>query len=259
MYRIYVEKKTGFQVEAQKAEQELKDFLGIKDLKSCRFLIRYDIENLPLALSSKAMDEVFVTEQTDKVFINHIPLVEDDIVIAWEFHHGQYDQRALSAQEALNLLLVKHKATAQDDTKKAIIVKPAKMLILQGDINASDIKKIESYFINEVDSQKAHLDIPKTLSKAIPEPKTIPFYQDFIKLDEKGLLAFREEQGFAMDNADLVFVQDYFKKEGRDPSETEMRVLDTYWSDHCRHTTFNTILDDIEIEEGYLPTYLKNH
>ena len=257
MYRIYVEKKTGFQVEAQKVEQELKDFLGINGLKSCRFLIRYDIENLPLALSSKAIDEVFVTEQTDRVFINHIPLAEDAIVIAWEFHHGQYDQRALSAQEALNLLLVKHKATAQDDTKKAIIVKPAKMLVLQGDINASDIKKIESYFINEVDSQKANLDIPKTLSKAIPEPKTIPFYQDFIKLDEKGLLAFREEQGLAMDNADLVFVQDYFKKEGRDPSETEMRVLDTYWSDHCRHTTFNTILDDIEIEEGYFTDLFK--
>ena len=251
MYRIYVEKKMGFQVEARKTEQELKDFLGINTLKSCRFLIRYDIENLPLALSSKAVDEVFATHQTDSVYLNHIPLEADDIVLAWEFHPGQYDQRASSAQNALKLLMTKHKATAQEDQQKDILVNPVKMLILQGDLSTTDIEKIETYLINEVDSQKAKLDIPKTLEMTSPQPKSIPFYDDFTKLDEKGLEDFREKTGLAMDNADLHFVQAYFQKENREPSETEMKVLDTYWSDHCRHTTFNTILENIEIEEGY--------
>ncbi len=252
MFRIYVERKNGFENEAKRYESEFTNFLGIKGITRIRYVNRYDIENISTDIADQACSRIFSEPQSDILYKNHIPLQDAESIIAWEYLPGQYDQRADSAQQCLSLLM----SGLEKDGNKPL-VRCAKMLIISGNVAASDVEKIQKYVINPVDSQKASLEIPGTLVMKTDEPRPIEVQKGFISFSDSELEEYRIKMGLAMDNADVRFMRDYFKKEGRDPFETEVKVLDTYWSDHCRHTTFNTVLETIEIEDGYFSELFK--
>ena len=239
MFRIFVERKKGFQNEAENILHDITGFLGIESVKKLRYINRYDIENLDPELIKKAALYVFSESQSDVVYFDDLPLTKDETVIAWEYLPGQYDQRADSAEQCLSLFT---------DAKPA--VRCAKLIVISGELSDRDLQRIKKHLINPVDSREASADRPKTLQTAVKEPADISRIPGFIGMNKDELAALHASMSLAMDNADLLCVQEYFKKTGRDPSETEIRVLDTYWSDHCRHTTFNTVLDSIEIEDG---------
>ena len=249
MYRIYVERKSGFENEASRIKQELVEFLGISGITGVRYLNRYDIENVSEDVLKASSQRIFSEAQSDFVYFENIPLEENDIIIAWEYLPGQYDQRSDSAEQCLSLLRAGLAESVKVGTEPPK-VRTAKMVILQGDISVDDVKKIEKYLINPVDSRFADLAKPETLSMEVNQPGDIPVQSGFIGFDDEQLKSYHAKMGLAMDFADIKFLQDYFKKENRDPTETEIRVLDTYWSDHCRHTTFNTVLDEVKIEDG---------
>ncbi len=258
MFRIYTERKHGFENEARQIMSEIKGFLGIEGVTGVRYLNRYDIENISDETAKSAAIRIFSEPQSDTCYFEHIPLEKDDTIIAWEYLPGQYDQRADSATQCLSILMSGLKsagAGAGSDEKP--VVRCAKLVILKGNVTEADVERIRHYLINPVDSRLAHLEIPETLKMQTEVPGDIPVFEGFIDLDTAGLSAIRDKMGLAMDMADIAFLQQYFKKEGRNPTETEIRVLDTYWSDHCRHTTFNTVLDGIDIEDGELSDPIK--
>ena len=246
MFRIYVERKPGFQNEAERIRSELTGFLGISGVTSVRYLNRYDIDHVEQDVVQLAATHIFSEPQSDFFSFSHLDLQEGDQVIVWEYLPGQYDQRADSAQQCLSLL----QAGIESVSSEPAQVRCAKMVILRGEISLNDIEKIKNYLINPVDSSLASVDIPESLAMNISEPGAIPKIKDFLYMGAVSLEEFHKSAGLAMDMADLTFLQSYFRKEGRNPTETEIRVLDTYWSDHCRHTTFNTVLDSVTIEEG---------
>ncbi|OJF76382.1 MAG: phosphoribosylformylglycinamidine synthase [Treponema sp. CETP13] len=257
MFRIYVERKNGFKNEASRILSEINGFLGIADVTAVRYLNRYDVENVTNEVAQAAAKKIFSEPQSD-IFSTEAPEIsENETVIAWEFLPGQYDQRADSAEQCLSLLRADFAASSITGTEKPI-VKCAKLVILKGAVSASDVEKIKSYLLNPVDSRPASLDIPQTLQMQTVRPDDIPVLEGFITYDTDKLSSIRKNMGLAMDQADIEFLQQYFIKEDRDPTETEIRVLDTYWSDHCRHTTFNTILNQIEIDEGELSDPIVN-
>ena len=249
MYRIYVERKAGFDSEAARIYSEITGFLGINGVTKVRYLNRYDIENTSDDISKIASERIFSEPQSDNVIYNSLSIPEGDTVIVWEYLPGQYDQRADSAEQCLSLLResLKNSVTVGSLPPR---VRCAKMVILSGSVAASDVDKIQKYLINPVDSRLTDNTIPETLSLKTDVPEDIPVVKNFIKYGKKELEDYRQSMGLAMDFADIKFLQDYFKSIDRDPTETEVRVLDTYWSDHCRHTTFNTILKDIKIEKS---------
>ena len=249
MYRIYVERKEGFENEALSIKSELTNFLGIDGIKNVRYLNRYDVENVTESVIKAASQRIFSEAQSDFCYFEHIPLEENDIVIAWEYLPGQYDQRADSAEQCLSLLRAGLASTTTVGTEPPR-VRCAKMVILQGEVSVDDVRRIEKYLINPVDSRLADLDVPESLKMEVSVPDDIPVQDGFIGFSDEELADYHKKMGLAMDFADIKFLQDYFKKINRDPTETEIKVLDTYWSDHCRHTTFNTVLDEIEIAEG---------
>ena len=249
MFRIYIERKAGFQNEARRIYSEVKDFLGIASVTGVRYLNRYDIENTTDEVSRIAAKRIFSEAQSDNVYIGSLDIASGDTVIISEYLPGQYDQRADSAEQCLTLLRESLKAQTTVGSK-APRVRCAKMVILSGNIAAEDVKRIENYLINPVDSRLTDNSIPETLEMKTVEPADIPLVAGFISMDEKALDSYREKMGLAMDLADVKWMQDYFKSVNREPTETEIRVLDTYWSDHCRHTTFSTELTDIKIEDG---------
>ncbi|QTQ12763.1 phosphoribosylformylglycinamidine synthase [Treponema parvum] len=249
MFRIYVERKEGFQNEASRFFSEIRDFLGIKGVTDVRYLNRYDIENISKDVAMSAATRIFSEPQSDLYTFSEITVEKDETVIAWEYLPGQYDQRADSSRQCL-LLLREDLSRSVRTEENPPLVYCAKMLILKGNLSAEDIKKIENYVINPVDSRLASHEIPETLVMKTKDPEDIEVLDGFISLDERALETLRLDMGLAMDFADIKFLQDYFKKENRNPTETEVRVLDTYWSDHCRHTTFLTELGDIQIEDG---------
>ena len=249
MYRIYVERKAGFENEAARIKQELVEFLGISGITGVRYLNRYDIENVLEEVAKASAQRIFSEPQSDFCYFEDIPLEENDIIIAWEYLPGQYDQRQDSAEQCLSLLRAGLAGSVKVGTE-APRVRTAKMVILQGEISVDDVKKIEKYLINPVDSRLANLEKPETLAMEVNQPGDIPVQTGFIGFGDEELKNYHAKMGLAMDFADIKFLQAYFQKEGRDPTETEIRVLDTYWSDHCRHTTFNTVLNDIKIEDG---------
>ncbi|MCR4939087.1 MAG: phosphoribosylformylglycinamidine synthase subunit PurQ [Treponemataceae bacterium] len=258
MFRIYTERKHGFENEARQIMSEIKGFLGIKGVTGVRYLNRYDIENINEDTAKAAAIRIFSEPQSDICYFEHIPLEENNSIIAWEYLPGQYDQRADSATQCLSILMSGLEASVkQSGSQEKPVVRCAKLVILSGSVTEADVEKIRHYLINPVDSRLAHLDIPQTLKMQTEVPGDIPVFEGFIDLDKAGLSAIRDKMGLAMDMADIEFLQQYFKKEGRNPTETEVRVLDTYWSDHCRHTTFNTVLDDIKIEDGELSEPVK--
>ena len=247
MYRLYVERREGFENEARRYLSEINSFLGIAGVKAVRYFNRYDIENVSDDVARIATTRIFSEPQSDFVFTEKLPEHSGKEII-WEFLPGQYDQRADSAEQCLSLL----RAGLKDvkTLTAAPLVRCAKVVILEGDVSDEEIKKIQNYLINPVDSRLTDDTKPETLKMHSEEPADIPVVDGFIKMDDQALEAYRNKMGLAMDFADIKFLQDYFKGEGRDPVETEIRVLDTYWSDHCRHTTFLTELKDIKIEDG---------
>lgn len=249
MFRLYVERKPGFENEAKTYFSQFKNFLGISGLTGVRYLNRYDVENIDLSVGKAAAVRIFSEPQSDFVFFEKPEITSDSAVVIWEYLPGQYDQRADSAEQCLNLLQAELNQSA-DESKNLPVVRSAKMVILEGKLSLDDVSKIRNYLVNPVDSRLADEKIPETLKIEAEEPCDIPAVEGFIKFSAEELEAYRTGSALAMDAADIKFLQDYFIEEGRDPTETEIRVIDTYWSDHCRHTTFLTELKEIKIEEG---------
>ena len=236
VYRIYVEKKPGFDGEAQGLCHELVDLLGIKALKGLRLINRYDVEGIDNVLFQQAIPTVFSEPPVDTTYTT---LPEAQHVFAVEYLPGQFDQRADSASQCIQLLSQGERPT----------VRSARVYLLEGDLTGDDIAAIKKYVINPVEAREASLEERSTLKMEFAIPTEVETLTGFTSLDDDALEAFRNEKGLAMDHADIKFCQDYFKSEHRDPTITEIRLIDTYWSDHCRHTTFGTILDDVQIDD----------
>ena len=247
MYRLYVERKPGFDNEAKSYLTQINGFLGISGVTAVRYFNRYDIENVTEEVAKISATRIFSEPQSDFVTFENLPHIEGKQIV-WEYLPGQYDQRADSAQQCLSLLRAGLKDVKTNSEPP--VVRCAKIVFLSGDISDDELTKIKNYLINPVDSRLTDDTKPETLKMQITNPDDIPVVEGFIKMDDAALEDYRNKMGLAMDHADIKFLQDYFIDEGRDPVETEIRVLDTYWSDHCRHTTFLTELKDIKIEKG---------
>ena len=238
--RIYVEKKPGFDGEATSLERELRTLLGIESLTGLRLINRYDVEGITPELFASCVPMVFSEPQTDIATEEMPEVAEGAVVFAVEFLPGQFDQRADSASECIQLI-------SQGERP---LVRSATIYVLEGALSEADVDAVKHYVVNPVEARLASLDKPETLAAEIPEPAPVEVLDGFRELDEAGLTAFIAERGLAMDAADIAFCQEYFRGEGRDPSITEIRVIDTYWSDHCRHTTFGTVLTDVTIDDA---------
>ena len=237
VYRVYVEKKAGQTHEANALLREIRDFLGIRSLTGLRVVNRYDAENMDKDLFASAVNTVFSEPQVDNVFYD-VP--QGDVVFAVEPLPGQYDQRADSAAQCIQIISQGNRPT----------IRTAKVYVLSGTPSEADVVAIKKYVINAVESREASLEMPETLAIDYAIPETVATVTGFITMDGAELSALLERLGLAMDLDDLKFLQAYFRdQEKRDPTITEIRVVDTYWSDHCRHTTFSTHLDNIVIHD----------
>ncbi len=239
--RIFVEKRSGVDVEARQLFHDLKQNLGIAGLKTLRVIQRYDIEGISAEVYARSRETVFSEPPVDRVWDEVLPLPEQARVLAIEYLPGQYDQRADSAAQCIQIL------TQQEAPR----VRVARLIVLEGDLSSAEHDSIQQHCINPLDSQKAPLRKPDTLELAMPDPADVAVLARFTEGNGAELQRLRHDLGLAMSHADLVFCQKYFREsERRDPTLTEIRVLDTYWSDHCRHTTFLTRIDQLEIEPG---------
>ena len=237
VYRVYVEKKAGQTHEADGLLKQVRDFLQIEGLESVRVLNRYDAEDIEKELFDYAVNTVFSEPQVDNVTYD---LPDDQIVFAVEPLPGQYDQRADSAAQCIQIISQGNRPT----------IRTAKVYVLAGNLTDENVAAIKAYVINAVESREASLEMPETLAVEYAIPEKVATVDGFITLNDQGLEALLDKLGLAMDLDDLKFLQNYFaKEEGRDPTITEIRVVDTYWSDHCRHTTFSTHLDDVKIHD----------
>ncbi len=241
VYRIFVEKKPALANEARSIQNELQSLLGIKELTSVRIINRYDVENIEKPLFDYAKSKVFSEPQLDITY-DELEPVKGEIMFAVEYLPGQFDQRADSAAQCIQLI-------SQGERP---LVNTARVYILKGKISKEQLLAIKKYVINPVESREASLDKPATLSVSYHIPKTVETLTGFTKLDEKGLAPLIRELGLAMDLDDIRFSQQYFIKENRDPTITEIRMINTYWSDHCRHTTFLTTIDKVTTESPLL-------
>ena len=238
VYRIYVEKKPGFDVEANGLKNELTSLLGIKDLTGLRLLNRYDVEGIDEALFNQCVSTVFSEPPVDNTYAE-LPAAEG-VSFAVEYLPGQFDQRAASAAECIQLI-------SQGERP---LVRSARVYLLEGALTPEQVTEIKKYVINPVEAREASLEPKETLKMDYPVPAAVAVLEGFNQLDEAGLAKFIEEKGLAMDLGDIKFCQEYFRTEQRDPTITEIKMIDTYWSDHCRHTTFGTILDDVQIDDA---------
>ncbi|MBT1179411.1 phosphoribosylformylglycinamidine synthase [Bifidobacterium vespertilionis] len=239
VFRVYVEKKPGFDVEAQQLAGELRTILGIAGLKAVRIVNRYDVEGISEELFRQATPTVFSEPQVDDVSAD-LPDFGDARVFATEFLPGQFDQRADSASECIQLISQGERPT----------VRSAKVYALEGELSDADVESIKHYVINPVEAREAGLEPKTTLKTQVPVPGKVETIAGFNEMDAEAGQRFIDERGLAMDLADLEFCQRYFAEEGREPTITEIKVIDTYWSDHCRHTTFGTELDEVSIDDA---------
>ena len=237
--RVYVEKKPGFDVEAQQLRHELRHTLGIKGLEGLRVVNRYDVEGITKKLFEQCIPTVFSEPQSDTATTSMPKAAKGVEVFAVEFLPGQFDQRADSASECIQLI-------SQGERP---VVASAKLYYLQGELSSADVEAIKRYVINPVEAREASLEVRKTLKVNYPKPGMVETLDGFRKMTKKQLAALIEERGLAMDLADIQFCKDYFKSEKRDPTITEIKMIDTYWSDHCRHTTFGTELENVTIDD----------
>ncbi len=238
--RVYVEKKTDFAVEAQGLLADLRENLGITALTGLRLVNRYDVSGLSDEEFERAVTLVLSEPPVDIVYREELPLPLGCAVFAVELLPGQYDQREDFAAAGIQLITQKERP----------LLAAAKVYILEGELGEEELTKIKAYCINPVEAREAELKKPATLAAELPEPAAIERLKGFREMTGSEAENLRSSLGLAMSLKDLLWCQKYFKEEGRDPSLTEIRVLDTYWSDHCRHTTFTTHLDKVEIEEG---------
>ena len=239
VYRIFVEKKPGLAPEAAGLLADCRTFLGLTALEQVRILNRYDVEGIEEALFNASRTTVFSEPQLDDI-CDRPDLSGARAVFAVEPLPGQFDQRADSAAQCIQL---------QSQGERPV-VRSAKVYALYGDLTAEDIAAVKKYVINAVESREASLDKPETLAVESARPETVETVAGFTALDEAGLRALLEQLGLAMDVYDLQFLQNYFRdEEKRDPTITEIRIVDTYWSDHCRHTTFSTHIDNVKIDD----------
>ena len=239
VFRVYVEKKPGFDVEAQQLGTELKTILGINGLRKVRIVNRYDVEGISQELFEQATPTVFSEPQVDDASAD-LPDFGDATVFATEFLPGQFDQRADSAAECIQLISQGERPT----------VRSAKVYALEGTLSQADVDAIKHYVINPVEAREASLEAKTTLKTQVPTPGKVETIAGFNEMDAVAGQKFIDERGLAMDLADLEFCQKYFSEEGREPTITEIKVIDTYWSDHCRHTTFGTELDKVDIDDA---------
>ncbi len=240
VYRVFVEKKTELANEAKALLSDVRTLLGITSLEDVRIFNRYDVENISEELFEYAKKTVFSEPQLD-VYSSEIS-VGDATVFGVEYLPGQFDQRADSAAQCIQII-------SQGDRP---VVRTAKLYALYGNLTDGEVAEIKKYVINPVEAREASLEMPETLAIQYELPTTVETLDGFIDLDRKGLEAFVKQYGLAMDADDIAFCQEYFISEKRNPTITEIRMIDTYWSDHCRHTTFQTVIDDVKFEDALL-------
>ena len=239
--RIYVEKKAAYAVKAKELQEEMKNYLGISS-PEVRVLIRYDIENINEETYRMALGTVFSEPPVDDVYEETFPSNGKDFIFTTEYLPGQFDQRADSAAQCLKLL---------NDTEEPVI-RTATTYIISGELTKEQQQSVIKHCVNPVDSRIASEEKPETLADTFEEPSDVAVIERFIEMQEEELAAQYNALGLAMTLADFRHIQNYFKtEEKRNPTLTEIRVLDTYWSDHCRHTTFATELKNIQFDEGY--------
>ena len=246
VYRVYVEKKKGQTHEADSLLKEVKEFLQIDGLSAVRILNRYDVEKIDEDLFRYAVNTVFSEPQVDNVSYE-VPA--GSVVFAVEPLPGQFDQRADSAAQCIQIL-------SQGERP---LVRTAKVYVLEGDLSADNIAAIRHHVINPVECREASLDIPQTLEMEVTIPESVATVEGFLDLDRDGLNEMVKTLGLAMDLDDITFCQAYFKTENRNPTITEIRMIDTYWSDHCRHTTFNTTIDNVKFADPLLQSAYEDY
>ena len=240
--RIYVEKKDQFAVAARGLEHEVKSYLGIKDLEKVRILIRYDVENISDEVYERACRSVFSEPPVDQLYEESFPMAEDEKAFAVEFLPGQFDQRADSAVQCVKFL--------KEDEEP--IIRSATVYVVKGAVSGEEFEAVKNHCINPVDSRETGFVKPETLVTEFQEPADVITFDGFIDMDEAPLKELYTSLNLAMTFKDFLHIQNYFKnEEKRNPSMTEIRVLDTYWSDHCRHTTFSTELKEVVFDDGY--------
>ena len=240
--RVFVEKKKPYAVKAKELHDEIAGYLGIKTISQVRVLIRYDIENLSEETYTQALTTVFSEPPVDDVYEMEFPADADDFVFSVEYLPGQFDQRADSAEQCVRFF----------NENETPVIKTAVTYVLTGALTADEKEKIKELCINPVDSREASSELPKTLVTEFKVPADVKIFDGFNEMSEPQLKELYDSLGLAMTFKDFAFIQQYFAgEEKRNPSMTEIRVLDTYWSDHCRHTTFATELKNVTFKDGY--------
>ena len=243
--RVYVEKKPAFAVKAKELEEEIRSYLGIQTVTGVRVLIRYDVENIGDETFEKACQTVFSEPPVDVLYREEFETAPGASVFGVEFLPGQFDQRADSAVQCVQFLNAAEKP----------VIRTATVYVIEGNVTAEELSAIKSFCINPVDSRETGMVKPETLVTVFEEPADVKIFDGFKDMTEADLETLYKSLNLAMTFKDFLHIQNYFKKEEhRDPSMTEIRVLDTYWSDHCRHTTFSTELKDVTFEDGYYRT-----
>lgn len=247
--RVYVEKKKDYAVRAKELKEEFADYLSLKTIENVRVLIRYDIENLDEATYKKSLGIVFSEPPVDLLYEEDFPLDSDEREFAVEYLPGQFDQRADSAIQCVKLL----------NKEAEPVIQSATTYVVKGQLTDKEFEEIKAYLINPVDSREALRDKPDTIVQTFPEPEDVKIFEGFITMPEDELNDLYSSLNLAMTFKDFLFIRKYFsEEEKRNPSVTEIRMLDTYWSDHCRHTTFLTELTEVSFEEGKYTTPLVN-
>ena len=239
--RVYVEKKPSFAVKAKELKHEISSYLGIQTVTNVRELIRYDVENISDDVFEKACHTVFAEPPVDDLYLEKFEAADGAHVFSVEFLPGQFDQRADSAVQCVQFL----------DENAQPIIRSATTYVIEGDITEEEFEAIKNHCINPVDSRETGLQKPETLVTEFKDPEDVKIFEGFRDMDEAPLKELYSSLNLAMTFKDFLHIQNYFKnEEKRDPSMTEIRVLDTYWSDHCRHTTFSTELTQVKFDEG---------
>ena len=240
--RVFVEKKEAYAVKAKELQEEIQSYLGIQTVTGVRVLIRYDVENISDDTFEKACHTVFSEPPVDILYLEEFPQEETDAVFGVEYLPGQFDQSADSAVQCVQFL----------NSSEEPVIRTATVYVVEGSVTEEELAAIKAFCINPVDSRETDMEKPETLVTVFEEPEEVKIFDGFCGMDEDTLKALYDSLSLAMTFKDFLHIQNYFRgEEKRDPSMTEIRVLDTYWSDHCRHTTFSTELTDVAFEDGY--------
>lgn len=247
--RVYVEKKPDFAVQAKDLKHEIRHYLGIQTVTGVRVLIRYDVENVSDETFQKACRGVFAEPPVDELYLEKFPYKEEDFIFSVEYLPGQFDQRADSAEQCVQFI--------KEDEKP--VIRTAVTYVIEGILTEEELTAVKAHCINPVDSRETGMDKPDTLVTVFDEPEDVKIFEGFQTMSETGLKELYDSLGLAMTFKDFLHIQKYYNtEEKRDPSMTEIRVLDTYWSDHCRHTTFSTELKNVTFGEGDLREPIEN-